>query len=47
MMRQKRCGDEKGGGERGKIRTKVKTRFRVSSIGLIRKLFSNYGAKES
>lgn len=46
MMRQKRCRDEKGGGERRKIRTKVKTRFRVS-IDLIRKLFSNYGAKES
>lgn len=46
MMRQKRCRDEKGGSERGKIRTKVKTRFRVSSVGLIRKLFSSMEPKK-
>lgn len=46
-VRQKRCEDEKGGGVGGQIQTKVKTRFIVSSLGLIKKLFSNFGASDS
>lgn len=46
-MRQTRCRDDEGGSEGGKIQTKVKTSFRVLSIGLIRKLLSDCAAAES